>query len=180
MADNAKQIQPGGGASRTDEAGPARLIAQITAERMKQSEANTARYDIVLHAGTEPDDLLPVSFWSHLAQTFQAAKLQGDVELTVYTEDLKWKARLTVVDAGNNWARVVYDTTEDGKRLITKLGGLQAHKVVFLPGHTVNFGGVFSKWRIVRDSDGKVLSDKHNTEGDAYAWLSSYAKSIPA
>lgn len=159
---------------------PARLVPQITADRVKLSEHNTAQFDIVLFAGTEPDDLLPVAFWSHLAQTFEAAKRQGDVLLNVKTEDLKWRAQLEVLDAGKNWARVVFMTTEDGKRLITKLGGFQSHKVVFLPGHTVNFGGVFAKWRIVRDADGKVLSEKHSTEGDAYAWLSDYAKSIAA
>lgn len=165
-------------AAKTQPNEPARLVRQITADRMKTTEHNTASYDIVLFSGTEPDDLLPVQFWSHLAQTFEAAKLRGDVILNVKTEDLKWRAQLEVVDAGKNWARVVFLTTEDGKRLITKLGGLQSHKVVFLPGHTVNFAGVFGKWRIVRDADGRVLSDKHNTEGDAYAWLSEYAKSI--
>lgn len=160
---------------------PARLVAQITADRMKLSEHNTAQFDIILVAGTEPDDILPVAFWSHLAQFFEGAKKQGgDVLLNVKTEDLKWRAQLEVIDAGKNWARVVFITTEDGKRLITKLGGLQSQKVVFLPGHTVNYAGVFAKWRIVRDVDGKVLSEKHNTEGDAYAWLSEYAKSVAA
>lgn len=159
---------------------PARLIPQITADRVKFTEHNTAQFDVVLFAGTEPDDILPVAFWSHLALRFEEAKRQGDVLLNVKTEDLKWRAQLEVVDAGKNWARVVFMTTEDGKRLITKLGGLQSHKVVFLPGHTVNYGGVFAKWRIVRDADGRVLSDKHNTEGDAYAWLSEYAKSVAA
>jgi hypothetical protein len=159
---------------------PARIVPQITPDRVKLSEHNTAQFDIVLFAGTDPDDILPVAFWSHLAQRFEDAKKQGDVLLNVKTEDLKWRAQLEVVDAGKNWARVVFMTTEDGKRLITRLGGLQSHKVVFLPGHTVNYGGVFAKWRIVRDADGKVLSDKHNTEGDAYAWLSEYAKSIAA
>jgi hypothetical protein len=166
-----------GGAPKQE---PARLIAPINADRMKLTEHNTAQFDIVLVAGTEPDDILPVAFWSHLAHTFEGAKKQGDVLLNVKTEDLKWRAQLEVVDAGKNWARVVFMSTEDGKRLITKLGGLQSHKVVFLPGHTVNYAGVFAKWRIVRDADGKVLSEKHNTEGDAYAWLSEYAKSIAA
>jgi len=157
---------------------PARLIPQITADRMKLSEHNTASFDIILHAGTEPDDILPVAFWSHLAHTFEAAKQRGDVILNVKTEDEKWRAQLEVVQAGQNWARVVFFTTEDGKRLITNLGGLQAQKIVFLPGHTVNYAGIFAKWRVVRESDGRVLSDKHNTEGDAYAWLSNYAKSI--
>src|SRR5882762_300069 len=156
----------------------ARLVPQITPDRMKQREHNTAEFDVVLHAGVEPDDILPVAYWSHLAETFRAAKKHGDVELTVTTEDLKWRGELLVIDAGVNWARVVFKTTEDGKRLITKLGGLQPQKIVILPGHTVNYAGIFDKWRVVRDADGQVLTRNHNTEGEAYAWLSDYAKSI--
>jgi hypothetical protein len=158
--------------------GPARIVPQITPDRMKQREHNTAAYDIVLQAGVEPDDILPVAYWSHLAETFRAAKLHGDVELTVMTEDLKWRGELVVIDAGVNWARVVFKTTENGQRFITKLGGLQPQKIVILAGHTVNYAGIFDKWRVVRDSDGQVLTRNHNTEGECYTWLSEYAKSI--
>lgn len=156
----------------------ARVVPQLLMDRVKLREHNTAEYDIVLQAGIEPDDLLPVSYWAHLGGTFKAAKLQGEVEIHVTVEDLKWKATLTVLEAGENWARVAFHTTEDGKRLITKLGGLQNHKIAMLPGHTVTYAGVFGKWRVIRDADAKVLVDKRNTEAEAYAWLSDYAKSI--
>lgn len=177
MSDAAVQQKPSSHQPKGPE-DPARLVPQITMDRVKQSEHNTARYDVILPSGVEPDDILPVAYWSHLGQMFEAGKKQGDVEITVTAEDLKWRGELVVVDAGVNWARVVFKTTEDGKRFITKLGGLQAHKVVMLPGHTVNYAGIFSKWRVVRDADGQVLVDKRNTEGEAYAWLSDYAKSI--
>lgn len=157
---------------------PGRLVPQLLMDRVKQREHNTVQYDIILQAGVEPDDLLPVAYWAHLGGMFEAAKKQGDVELTVLTEDLKWRGELVVVDAGANWARVAFKTTEDGKRFITKLGGLQRNKIVFLPGHTVNYAGVFSKWRVVRDADNQVLRDKCNTEVEAYTWLAEYAKSI--
>ncbi len=163
---------------------PARLIKPIGRERLQLeiSGHSMAIWSLVLMAGTEPDDVLPVAFWAHCAGDFSAAQRQGQdrvLEVRVLTEDKKWKATLTVVDAGDNWARVLFDTTEDGKRVITKLGGLKSlYKVVFLPGHTVNFAGIFAKWRVVRDADGQVLRDKFNTEGDAYGWLSEYAKSV--
>lgn len=157
---------------------PARMVPQITLDRMKQAEQARIRYEVILPSGIEPDDILPVQYWSHLASTFQSARTVGNVELVVMTEDLRWEAELRVVDAGANWARVVFKTSEDGKRLITKLGGLQSAKVVFLPGHTVSYSGVFAKWRVVRDADGAVLRDKCNSEGDAYVWLADYAKSI--
>jgi hypothetical protein len=159
---------------------PARLVRPITIDRMKQAENVAPRWVFVLPAGIEPDDILPVAYWSHTAAIFKAALERGayDIELIVIAEDKSWRGELLVVDAGVNWARVVFKTIEGGKRFITKLGGLQAHKIVLLPGHTVNFGGIFAKWRVVRDADGAVLRDKCNTEGDAYAWLSDYAKTV--
>lgn len=175
---SASTANEGAPAPKKEEA-PARIVPQITRDRMKEVQFNRIRYEIILPSGIEPDDILPAAFWSHVAEDFLAAKLQGStVEIVALAEDLKWEAELRVVDAGTNWAKVVFKTTEDGKRLITKLGGLQAHKIALLAGHTVNYAGVFAKWRIVRDADGRVLSEKHNTEGDAYRWLSDYAKSI--
>jgi hypothetical protein len=171
------------GTAKPDE--PARMIPAIGRERLQLeiSGHSMAIWSLVLHAGTEPDDILPVAFWAHCAVEFAAAQKQGQdrvLEVRALTEDKKWKATLTVVDAGDNWARAIFETTEDGKRIITKLGGFQSRKIVFLPGHTVNFAGLFAKWRVVRDADAQVLRDKFNTEGDAYAWLSEYAKSIAA
>ena len=178
----AEQQQPQAGASknpppppppppRSDE--PARIVRPMTVDRMQLAEFNTAQYTAILPAGTEPDDLLPVAYWSHVAEM-----LRQNMTIVATTEDMKWRGELVVVDSGRNWARVVFKTTEDGRRFITKLGGLQPHKIALLAGHTVNYAGIFAKWRVVRDADGQMLSEKHNTEGDAYAWLSEYAKSI--
>jgi hypothetical protein len=182
MAEPNKQAAPPP-TIRQDE--PARMIPAVGKERLQLeiSGHSMAIWSLVLHAGTEPDDILPVAFWAHCAGDFGAAMKQGQdrvLEVRVLTEDKKWKSTLTVVDAGDNWARVVFETTEDGKRIITKLGGFQARKIVFLPGHTVNYAGIFGKWRVIRDADGAMLRDKFSSEGDAYAWLSEYAKSIAA
>lgn len=155
-----------------------RRVPQLTMDRVQQAEFSRVLYTVILPAGVDPDDILPVAYWAHFGETLRVAKLQGEVEILVTAEDLKWRGELIVVDAGANWARVVFKTTEDGKRFITKLGGLQSHKIVMLPGHTVNYAGVFSKWRVMRDADNKMLRDKFNTEGEAYSWLSEYAKSV--
>jgi hypothetical protein len=158
----------------------ARLIAPITIDRIRQAEQTIVNYEVILPSGIEPDDILPVQFWSHYGARFKAAHDVGSsVELIVTAEDKKWRARMFVIDAGVNWAKVVFETTEKGERVITRLGGLQpVHKVAFLPGHTVNYGGTFSRWRVIRDTDSKVLIDKLNTEGDAYSWLANYAKTV--
>lgn len=152
---------------------PARIVPQVTPERMQLAEYTTAQFTAIIHSSVEPDDLLPVAYWSHVAEM-----LKQNMTIIATTEDMKWRAEMVVVDAGKNWAKVVFLTTEDGKRLITKLGGLQPQKIVMLPGHTVNYAGIFDKWRVVRDADGQILSRNHATEGDAYGWLAEYAKSI--
>ncbi|HEY1900773.1 MAG TPA: hypothetical protein VGG49_13375 [Steroidobacteraceae bacterium] len=170
-------------AVKAEAAQPARLIAPINADRLSFAESSMCRWRLVLHAGTEPDDILPVSFWANLASSFgppeKADQVRGS-EVVVLTEDMKWTAVLIVVDYGANWAKLVFQTTAKGERLITQLGGLQRSRVVHLPGHTVNYGGVFGKWRVVRDIDGAVLRDKFSTEGEAHGWLAEYAKSIAA
>lgn len=160
---------------------PARLLQPITVDRVKDFGVSNFQFWVTLRAGTQPDDILPVAFWMHLGAKFSAAIKEGenDIEVIVRTEDLKWKARLTVIAAGDNWAKVVFETTEKGERIITPLGGVHAHeRIVMLTGHTVNFSGIFEKWRVVRDADGAVLSRNHSSEMDAYRWLSEYAKSI--
>lgn len=184
MADNtatAKQSPPAAQPKLPE--GPARVVRPVTEAHVREPGHNNYRFWITLHAGTEPDDIVPVMFWTHLGAKFKAALREGenDIEVIVRTEDLKWKARLTVIAAGDNWAKVVFETTEKGDRIITPLGGIHAQqKIVMLPGHTVNFSGIIEKWRVIRESDGAVLSRNHNAEIDALTWLAEYAKSVAA
>src|ERR1700677_2931692 len=115
---------------------PARLMPPITTDRVRQAEHSRVTYEVVVPAGTEPQDVLAVAYWAHLGTRFKAAKdLGSTVDLIVVVEDLKWEAEMRVVDAGSNWAKVVFKTVDKDGCRVTQLGGIQAQRVVFLPGH---------------------------------------------
>ena len=149
-------------------------IAALSPDRLAQYESTVAEYRVYVPAGLEPKDLLTVAFWTHFGGLFQAAKKSGEVIIHAFAEDRKWVARYWVLDAGINWAKVaMLDSCEVEP---VALGA----RIMLLPGYTVENGGIFAKWRIVRDADRKVIRDRFETEGDAYGWLADFAKSLAA
>lgn len=176
MSDDKKQNQgalPGASTPRAPEA-PPKIIAPLTPDRLAQFEFSVAQYRAYVPSGLQPEDLLTVAFWTHFGGLFQDARKHGEVFVVAIAEDRKWLARYWVIDAGVNWAKVaLLDKSEIEPVTLER-------RIMLLPGHSVANAGVFAKWRVVRDADQKVLRDKFETEGDAYAWLSEYAKSVAA
>ncbi len=119
--------------------------------------------------GVDPEDMLPVAYWTHIAQ-----QLLPFTHVHAYAEDGSWYAEFLVREVGQNWAKVALLR----KVMLEKIS--PERRIVILPGHTVAWGGTFCKWRVIREADNSVLRDKFNTEGDAYSWLTEYAKSIAA
>ncbi len=115
----------------------------------------------------KPEDCEAVGYWAHVAQYLKA----GD-RIEACSEDGSWFAEFLVRDSGVNWAKVVTLRKVD-------LGAFSPERqVVLLPGHSIKYGGTHVLWRVIRDVDGKVLKDKLKTEGDAVAWLATYAKQV--
>lgn len=149
--------------------GEPKKVRPASAERLGLAEHKELHYHYEVEAGVEPEDLLSVAHWTHIA-----AQLRQFTQINAWAEDLRWYAEFLVIDVGANWAKVVMK-----KGSVTKIEKLDPQrKVVMLPGHTVAHGGTFAKWRVIRDADNMVLRDKFATEGDAYGWLADYAKSI--
>jgi len=153
---------------------PVRLIAPLPPDCAALAESSIARVRVYAPAGVKPDDMVTVAFWSNVASMFVRIRERGECFIDALAEDGSWYAEFLVRDAGRNWAKV---------SLLRKVQLEQvqiSRSVALLPGHTVSHGGPVGKWRVVRDSDARVLKDKFATEGDAYAWLSEYAKGLAA
>lgn len=147
--------------------GEPKKVKPASEERLGLIEHKVLQYHYEAEAGTDPQDMLSVAYWTHIA-----AKLRPFTQIYAWAEDLSWYAEFLVIDVGANWAKVEL-------KMHKKLGKLDTQRrVVMLPGHTVSHGGTFAKWRVIRDADNMVLRDKFATEGDAYGWLADYAKSI--
>jgi hypothetical protein len=149
-------------------------VPPITRDRMRFGESAILRMMIEVPAGQQPEDLLTVAYWTHVANELVQACQQGIVFFDCRCEDGTWYAEYLLRDAGQNWAKV------DLLRKHKLNPMTPERRFTLLPGHTVTFGGQHVKWRVMRDSDQKVLRDKFNTEGDAYGWLSEYSKSLAA
>jgi hypothetical protein len=61
-----------------------------------------------------------------------------------------------------------------------KLEAVEPSATVAVPGHTVEWSGRHTKWRVIRESDRKVLKDGLATRADGYSWLASYSKALAA
>lgn len=136
---------------------------------MRKSLAEHKRniWHLEVDIGVEPQDMLTVAYWTHVAN-----ELRQFDRIEAHAEDGAWYAEFLVRDVGQNWAKVSL------LREIKLESISPERRILILPGHTVAYGGTFSKWRVVRDVDNKVIRDKFATEGDAYAWLTDYAKTV--
>lgn len=147
----------------------AKKVEAIHPSRVSLAEHKEQVWHIQVPTGIDPQDMLPVAYWTHIAQ-----QLTPFAHIHAYAEDGAWYAHFLVRDNGTNWAKVALLQE-------TRLEKISPdRRVVILPGHTVGWAGTFAKWRVVRDADNQVLRANFNTEGDAYAWLSEYAKSVAA
>lgn len=145
---------------------PKKIVA-ISESRMSLHESRVLRYHFIADANTSPDDILEPAFWAHVA-----AKFQEYSELVVYREDWAWRADLVVREAGANWAKVeLIDSVRFGEHEIKGQAGI-------VQGYSIKWAGSFAKWRVIRDADGQVICEKHNTKGDAEAWLVDYSKGL--
>jgi hypothetical protein len=146
---------------------PPREVPGLQAIRRTLAEQRRNIWHIEVDAGIEPNEMLAPSYWAHVAREFRQAD-----RIEAHAEDGAWFAEFLVQDAGTNWAKVACLRAVKLETINPDRRG------VILPGHTVGFGGNFAKWRVVRDVDKHVLRDKFPSEGDAFAWLSNYAKTV--
>jgi len=150
--------------AKTDES---RKVPELTFSRLGMGEHKRNVWHVDIPVNTEPNDLVAVAYWSNIAHRLR----QFDI-IECWCEDSSWFAECRVLDAGHNWAKVAVMRS-------VKLDAFDPQqRFMLLPGHRVEFAGNFAKWRVIRESDAKVLRDKCLTESDAYTWLAEYAKSV--
>ena len=136
--------------------------------RMQLAEQVRNIWCLTVPVGTTVQDMLNPGYWAHLARQLQP----GD-RIEVEPDDGSYFAELRVLDSGNQYAKVM------ALREV-KLEAIEPSASVSVPGHTVEWSGRHTKWRVIRESDRKVLKDGLASKADGYGWLSSYAKALAA
>lgn len=136
--------------------------------RMSQAEGYKRNiWHLDVDVAVQPDDMVNPAYWAHVAQM-----LRPFDRIEAHAEDGSWFAEFLVRDAGVNWAKVALLRKNELEAVSPERRG------VLLPGYAVKWAGNFAKWRIVRESDNKVLFDKIPTEGDAYTKLADFARTL--
>lgn len=136
--------------------------------RMQLAEQSRNIWCLTVPNGTTVQDMLNPGYWAHLARQLKP----GD-RVEVEPDNGTYFAELRVLDAGNQYAKMAV------LREVT-LESIEPSATISVPGHTVEWSGRHTKWRVIRESDRKVLKDSLASKADGYAWLASYSKALAA
>lgn len=138
--------------------------------RMQLAEHRRQIWHIVPEHGTALTDLLNPAYWSHISR-----QMKPTDRIEVSAEDGSYFAELIVIDAGLQFAKVAVlrevklETTESPEA-----------SAAIMKGHKVEWSGPHTKFRVLRESDRKVLKDGFGNRSDANAWLAGHAKAMAA
>jgi hypothetical protein len=108
---------------------------------------------------TLPAQCLEQDYWQHVA-----AQLRPGDEILVMPDDLAWKLRLHVIDAGHNWAHVAQESFSKFK---TRADMTQVPSI-----YRIEFAGTTDKWRVLRKD--KLLKKGFTTESLARQWAANH------
>lgn len=77
-------------------------MSKLHASRFGQAEQKCNRWQAVLPPEVEYKDIFDPAFWSHIS-----SKLRPCDEITIYPDDMSWRAEVVVTEAKHLFARVV-------------------------------------------------------------------------
>ncbi|WP_420961055.1 hypothetical protein [Brucella sp. IR073] len=146
-------------------------MKQITSANVKLAEYARQIHVVVAPHGVTLEDALKPDFWAHVAYQIKA---RDKIEL--WAEDETWYAELIVYKAGRLaiYCECIFIVTfsKEAKKP-SKAKNEDGEEVV--PGYYVGWGGPVHKWRVVRKSDGEVMSHGHNKD-DAIEWAREHVQ----
>jgi hypothetical protein len=146
-----------------------KLLPAIHPACMQPAEQVRNLWSVTIPNKATKSDLIRSDFWAHLANM-----LRPRDRIEAESEDGSYVADLIVLDAGTNYAKVTILREY-------KLDVVEPQSQSSMPvGHKVEWSGRHTKFRVVRESDSKVIKDGFATKADAFGWLASYGKALAA
>lgn len=135
----------------------------------KQIEFLYTQWGITVPNATTKEDLLRPEFWAHVARD-----LKPEDVMHVRTEDGSYRAELLVLDRGTFGAKM-------GVKNEYRFDSVEPSEQSSVPkGHKVEWSGPHTKFRVVRESDRKVLKDGFENKTEAFSWLVNHGKALAA
>lgn len=142
-----------------------RVVPELRAERMKQTEFVHNEWVVMVPHGTLPEDLKGHAYWAHVAHL-----LKRHDTIRCIWEDGWGEATVRVLAVGHAWVKVHLDEKLDVRQYP------EFDQKQRTPGYTVVYVNNFAKWCVVREQDKKTLKDGCDTEGEAHIWLAQHIK----
>lgn len=124
------------------------------------------RNEFVVHCkhGTNPEHVLDVEFWEHLARHLG----RGDI-VEVVPDDLSWEMSVRVIDRGANWAHVK-------KRHFIDYGGAMEVASEIPQKYDVEWAGQTEKFRVLFNKE--VLKSGFASESLARRYADNHAQAL--
>ncbi len=149
--------------------------------RLKPSGLGDASYNMRVHhaqptSQTSIDDILDPKYWVNVSRKM----LPGD-DVICQWEDFSMQARLTVIDSGDNWAKVALlpgyplDLSGDTEDAIKTRVEQQAKED---QEYEVVFKGPVNKWSVIRRKDKEYITKYHQQRKSAEEFLADYKRSL--
>lgn len=160
-ADDKARKAGGSGMISTAPAPEDRKLVPADPQRFQGAEFKRAQYILDASEGTRPEDLAQPAYWVHLGE-----KLRPWAEIMVRANDGLWYARLIVLEAGRNWAKVHIEQVEHlstAEVAITQADAMSPYEV--------KYRGPHNQWSVIRKADAAVVHEGSPTIDGAVAWL---------
>jgi hypothetical protein len=145
-----------------------KVLPAIHPACMQIAEQVRNHWSVTIPNRATADDLKRAEFWAHLANM-----LRPRDRIEAESEDGSYVADCIVLDAGSNYARVTVLREY-------KLDVVEPQSTAAPTDHKVEWSGRHTKFRVVRESDRKVIKDGFATRADANGWLAGYGKVLAA
>lgn len=122
---------------------------------IKHMELSCPMYDVQAEAGTKYEEVLNPSYWAHFALKARVHDI-----LNVRTDDLAWRAILTVTSVGEKWVKVFPMLYCDMRKETMSAPLMDSLYEVKLRGP--------KRWSIIRKEDREIMKEDIGTEKEAW------------
>lgn len=140
------------------------LVAPLMPANFRQYEHEIQQWVVYADPKATDKDLETPAYWSNVSNYFRIP-----AEITIIAEDGTWKKWATVHAADRNWAKVTIDYSKEYSKTTPRTDD---------PTMEVEWAGPNHKWRVLRKSDGDVLSKGHQTRDQAETWVKSHSEAL--
>lgn len=158
-----RKARVAGGTGMISEQPPKAERKMEPADPQRFADAEFKRNQHVLDAseGTQVSDLTEPGYWAHLGE-----RLRPWAEIMVRANDGLWYARVIVLEAGRNWAKVHVEHVEyltTAEVAITQADAMSPYEI--------KYRGPHNQWSVIRKADQAVVHEGSGTIDGAVTWL---------